>query len=128
MWELIYEDTVNADVTEINVNLTDTALAILATAINPCDRYYRAGYLSRIIEDANLGILQIEGTLWIPLNKLVVFDFKPLTMPYQLRFELVDWITTMTLEIYRPLDLVFDYSTANNSGSIQEQQFVIGIF
>jgi hypothetical protein len=67
-----------------------------------------------------LGVVQVENSVLIPLNKFIVFNFKPLVVPYQLRFEMVDWLGTMNLELYQATEPFFDQPDSNTNGNTQQ--------
>jgi hypothetical protein len=106
----------NGDSFEIPILFKQEYLLISAKCQNCRSTWYKAGYLSQIVDILPLKKVQIANKILIPLNNPQLQTFAFFTDGYKLKFEAVNWINSLTLEIYLPnMSLFQSESGASNS-------------
>lgn len=100
-------------------------LIILAKARNYPDTWHRAGYLTQFVDTLSLKQVQVLNRNLILLNTPTIQPFLFWQLGYKLRFEVVNWIETLTIEIHEPIfPVVLDTNkneTASNDMAIARQ-------
>jgi hypothetical protein len=92
----------NGDSIEIPIIFRQANLLISAKCPKCRSTWYRAGYLSQIIDILPLKKVQIANKILIPLNNPQIQTFAYFVDGYKLKFEAMNWIDSLTLEIYLP--------------------------
>jgi hypothetical protein len=87
---------------EIPILFRQEYLLISAKCRNCRSTWYKAGYLSQIVDILPLKKVQIASKILVPLNNPQLQTFAFFTNGYKLKFEAVNWIDSLTLEIYLP--------------------------
>lgn len=89
----------------IPVTFKSEYLVILARCVKCRDTWHKAGYLSQHINTLPLKKVQVKSRKLILLNSPVIESFPLFQLGYQLRFDFVDWIEKLVLEVYEPTNL-----------------------
>jgi hypothetical protein len=97
----------NGDSIEIPIIFKQQSLLISAKCPKCRRSWYRAGYLSQIIDILPLKKVQIANKILIPLNNPQIQTFGFFVDGYKLKFEAMNWIDSLTLEIYLPAMSLF---------------------
>ncbi|MFM2310811.1 MAG: hypothetical protein RLZZ04_87 [Cyanobacteriota bacterium] len=77
-------------------------LIILASCQNCRATWHKAGYLSQYVDTLPLKKVQLLDSKLILLNSPIMQSFVLYQVGYQLKFNPVDWLKELTLEIYEP--------------------------
>lgn len=97
-------------------------LIILASCQNCRATWHKAGYLSQYVDTLPLRKVQVFDSNLILLNSPILQSFALYQLGYQLKFDPVDWIKELTLEIYEPnMSLYQSESNASNAQDITGQ-------
>jgi hypothetical protein len=97
-------------------------LLISAKCQNCRNTWYRAGYLSQIVDIFPLKNVQLSNKIIVPLNNPQIQSFAYFNEGYKLKFEAVNWIDFLTLEIYLPnMSLFQSESSSVNPSDITGQ-------
>ncbi|MGL5794979.1 MAG: hypothetical protein ACRC06_11330, partial [Waterburya sp.] len=97
-------------------------LIILASCQDCRVTWHKAGYLSQYVDTLPLRKVQVSDSKLILLNSPVLQSFALHRLGYQLKFDPVDWIKTIDLQVYEPnMSLYQSESSATNAQDVTSQ-------
>lgn len=110
-WELVEEITTIEFSIYLTHLFTTTNVAIEVTEIAPSPTRYKAGYIKQFCSDPALGNVYFAENHFIPLNRMTWLPLKKSVFPFQLHFEKVSWLNTITISVYQSNTALFFEST-----------------
>lgn len=97
-------------------------LIILASCQNCRGTWHKAGYLSQYVDTLPLRKVQVLDSRLILLNSPILQSFALHRLGYQLKFNPVDWIKTIDLQIFEPnMTLYQSESGGTNAQDVTSQ-------
>jgi hypothetical protein len=112
----------------IPVTFKSEYLIILANCQNCRATWHKAGYLSQYIDTLPLKKVQSFDKKLILLNSPTMQSFALYQVGYQLKFNPVDWLKELTLEIYEPNMSIYQSENIVNDPSNMTGQSVPALF
>lgn len=91
---------INQEVFIVPVIFTKQHLIVSATCQTCRDSWHKAGYMTQIINALPLNKVEVSNSKLILLNTPKLHSFTFFQLGYQLKFQLVDWIKELTIEIF----------------------------